>query len=191
MYHSFLFSYRCRITFHLICHGYVFALIFANVPVFFQSFSMLLPTRRLIHPRHSIDPRTTIWYSFLTSFRERPRTSPKVRQKIVGQLDRLSWDKHRSAVTIRGSSGVPVKLAYLEPVRAAIRRTAKDVRAAAKEEARLVEEAKAKATRLPQRRAAETKQKPKKTGGQSNRKTVKKAITKVASQPKKRQTKKK
>ena len=38
-------SFRAR--FHLICHGYFF--IFAHVPVFSHSFSMLIPTRRSIY----------------------------------------------------------------------------------------------------------------------------------------------
>jgi len=92
-------------------------------------------------------------------------------------------DAYPAAVTIRGSRGLPLTLASTEPVRAAIRRTAKDVRAAAAA-AKAEEEAKAKAE-------AKKKPPPKKTGGQSNRKTVKKAITKVASPPKKARAKKK
>jgi ankyrin repeat protein len=87
-------------------------------------------------------------------------------------------EAYPTAVTVRGSSGVPLKLASIEPVRAAIRKAAREVRAAAKAK----EEAKAK---------AEVKKTTKKTGGQASRTTVKKAITKVASQPKKAKAKKK
>jgi ankyrin repeat protein len=86
-------------------------------------------------------------------------------------------DAYPAAVTVRGSNGVPLKLARIDPVRAAIRKAARDVRAAAKAQ----EEAKAK---------VEIK-KTAKSGGHLSRTTVKKAITKAASQPKKAKAKKK
>lgn len=90
-------------------------------------------------------------------------------------------DAYPTAVTVRGASGLPLKLASIEPVRAAIRKAAREVRAAAKAK----EEAKAK---------AEKKKTTKKAGAQSSRNPVKKAIKKaqpVASQPKKAKGKKK
>ena len=42
------FSSWFRITFHLICHGYVF-LIFGHVPLFFHPFSMFFPTRHSVY----------------------------------------------------------------------------------------------------------------------------------------------